>query len=430
MKKIKVPGFLKNPHLWLIILTVVILVLKLAIITVPWPELPPSDCMNPPLKTECALIFDEAHYIPAVRKIMMGQAANNEHPPLSKALMMLGIILFGDNPIGWRFFITLSGAASVYILGRLAMKLTGSWKIGLLAAALFAFDISSFNLSSIAMLDAPALAFSLLAALLFLQERYVFSALSMGLALLCKTSSLFILLALLIYKLLEQAYKQDSLAEAFRRWLSVTEKLVFISLALLLIGLAAYDYSVGAYATPFEHLDYILNYHSSLTFKEGDNVYMPLSWSNPIKPYPRMPYFVVTVTVDGKEYHPVAYYGMQTPLWWMTWLAIAMVSYMAYDSLRKRRFPNVEAFALTWIALTYFIYFPLAYIVHRWVYPFYFYSTLPMIAVSLPYILEGDRFSELMTYILLAVQIVWFIVWFPVKPQWLIDFLLMIGAPA
>jgi len=430
VKRIRVPDLLKNPHLWLIILTIVILALKLAIITVPWPELQPSDCINPPLKTECALIFDEAHYIPAVRKIMMGQPANNEHPPLSKALMILGIIVFGDNPIGWRFFISLCGAASIYILGRLAVKLTGSWRTGLLAAALFAFDISSFNLSSIAMLDAPALAFSLLAALLFLQERYVFSGLSMGLALLCKTSSLFILLALLVYNLLEQTHRYDSLAEAFRRWLSVTEKLVFISLAVLLIGLAAYDYGVGAYATPFEHLDYILNYHSSLTFKEGDNVYMPLSWSNPIKPYPRMPYFVVTVTVDGKEYHPVAYYGMQTPLWWMTWLVVAMVSYMAYESLRRRRFPSIETFVLTWIALTYFIYFPLAHIVHRWVYPFYFYSTLPIIAASLPYILEGDRFSELMTYVLLVVQIAWFIVWFPVKPQWLIDFLLALGAPA
>jgi len=425
----KLPPWLRNPHLWLIILSVVVLVLKLAIMSEPWPKLSPSECVEPPIKTDCALIFDEAHYIPAVRKMMKGVAVNNEHPPLSKALMILGIVVFGDNPVGWRFFITLSGAISVYLLGRLAFRLTGKWKTGLVAAALFAFDISAFNLSSIAMLDGPAMAFSLLAALLFLEKRYISSAASMGLALLCKTSSLFILIALLVYKLLEEAYSRERLIEALRSWLSIAEKVAFIALAVMLAGLAVYDYSLGAYTTPFEHLDYMLNYHSSLSFKEGDNVYLPLSWSNPIKPYPKMPYFVVTVTVDGKEYHPVAYYGMQTPLCWVTWLVMGVVAYMAYLCLKERRFPKVEAFILTWFAATYLIYFPIAYVLRRWVYPFYFYSTLPIIAVALPHVLEEDRFSELIMYIFIASQIAWFVVWFPVKPQWLIDFLLAIGAP-
>ncbi|MEM2744302.1 MAG: hypothetical protein QXX97_04330, partial [Nitrososphaerota archaeon] len=57
------------------------------------------------INTPDSFIFDEAHYIPAVRKMLSGEAANNEHPPLAKALMMYGIMFFGDNPFGWRIFI-------------------------------------------------------------------------------------------------------------------------------------------------------------------------------------------------------------------------------------------------------------------------------------------------------------------------------------
>ena len=420
-------AFLKDHRFWLIILTIGIALMKLAIIPNPWPELPPSKCMESPLETGCALIFDEAHYIPAVRKMLKGLAVNNEHPPLSKALMILGILIFGDNPYGWRTLITLSGALSIYLLGEIAYQLTGSKKLSLLAASFFAFDISSFNLSSIAMLDAPALMFSLLSALLFLRRRWILSGLVMGLALLSKTSSLFILAALLIYKLFERAYHVDRIDDALRKWVFIFERVAFAALAVMLAGLAIYDYSLNAYDTPFEHLDYILNYHSSLTFKEGDIVYMPLTWTNPFDQFPRMPYYAVSIEVDGKKYHTIAYFGLQTPLWWMTWLVIGYQLYTAYLDLRDKRFPSFELFTLTWIAANYLIYFPLAHIVRRWVYPFYFYMTVPVIALAFPRILEGERISELMLYIMLGAQVLWFIIWFPVKPQWLIDFLLTLN---
>jgi hypothetical protein len=147
-------------------------------------------------------------------------------------------------------------------------------------------------------------------------------------------------------------------------------------------------------------------------------------------PFPREAYFVVTVTVDGKEYHPIAYYGMQTPLWWMTWLVFAFSIYSSILSLGNKVFPDNEVLILSWISLTYLVFFPLAYILHRWVYPFYFYSTVPIIAIGLPYILGEDKFSKTILFFMTVVQVAWFIAWFPVKPQWLIDSLLAIGLPA
>jgi len=421
----------RNLKFWLALITLTIVVLKLIIIPYPWPELSPEECTNPPIEGgKCGFIFDEAHYIPAVRNMLKGWAANNEHPPLSKALMMLGILIFGDNPYGWRTFITLSGAASVYLVGLIAYELTGNKKLAVLASLFFGFDVSSFNISSIAMLDAPALMFSLLGALLLLRRKWILSGISLGLALLSKTSTPFVIAGLLFYALVESLHLKKDVKPALRRWVRILELTGFVAVAVMIAGLAVYDYGYGAFKTPFEHIDYILNYHSSLTFSSEDAVDMPLSWTNPINQFPRTPYFIVSVKVDGKEYHPIAYYGMQTPLWWMTWIVVAFAAYFAYVELREGELPRMELFILSWFAMNYLIYFPLAYVLHRWVYPFYFYVTVPMIAIGLPKTLLGDRISEYILYGLLLVQIAWFFLYFPVKPEWFTDFLLAVGAPA
>ncbi len=422
---------LNGLRLWLAAIALTILILKLLIIPYPWPDLQPSDCVTPPFNGgDCGFVFDEAHYIPAVRKMMWGEAANNEHPPLSKALMMFGMVLLGDNPYGWRIFITLTGAASVYLIGLLSYELTRSFKASMIASAFLGFDITSFNLSSIAMLDAPALMFSILGALLFFRRRLILSGVALGLAMLSKTSTPFVIAGILLYELLKDAHESEDVRSALKKWIKVFEKVGFTAAVVLLIGLAVYDYSYGAFSTPFEHLDYILSYHSSLTFSENDEVYLPLSWTNPLFPFPKRAYYVVSVTVDHQEtYHPIAYYGMQTPLWWMTWVVVVFSFYLAYTELREGDFPRLELFILCWFALNYLTFFPLAYVLHRWVYPFYFYMTVPVIAIGLPEILRGDRFSEGVLYGLLIIQIAWFFVYFPVKPQWFIDFLLRVGAP-
>jgi len=417
----------RDYRFWLIVLTVGVLAMKIAIIPYPWPELPPEECINPPLNEKCALIFDEAHYIPAARKLLRGKAVNNEHPPLSKALMILGILVFGDNPYGWRTLITITGAISIFFLGRIGYEISRDEKIALVSASLFAFDISSFNLSSIAMLDAPAMMFCLISTLLFLKKRWMWSGIAMGLALLSKMSSLFVLIALIVYKLFHDVYVCEDFFDGLRSWLKAAERTAIPAFIVMMIGLGVYDYIYGEYPTPFEHLDYMLSYHSSLTFKEGDVVYMPLSWTNPLKQFPRMPYYTITVEVDGKKYQPIAYYGMQTPLWWMTWLVAAFSAYFSYLDLRDGRYPSMEFFILVWFAANYLIYFPAAHILHRWVYPFYFYMTVPVIALGLPRVLLGEKISEIVLYLILAFQIAWFIVWFPVKPQWLIDLLLILG---
>ena len=72
------------------------------------------------------LMFDEVHYVPAARTLMaLSGPANIEHPPLGKELIAAGIMLFGDNSFGWRFFSTLAGTATVLGLFAIAWLIFG-----------------------------------------------------------------------------------------------------------------------------------------------------------------------------------------------------------------------------------------------------------------------------------------------------------------
>lgn len=432
--KQSLPRLLNGLRFWLVAITIFVTALKLLIIPYPWPELPPEACIEQlPSSGGCGFVFDEAHYVPAVRKMLMGQAANNEHPPLSKALMMLGILIFGDNPYGWRTLITLCGAVCVYLVGLVAYDLSGSRKLSIIASILFGFDITSFNISSIAILDAPALMFSLLGTLLLLRNRLISSGISLGLALLSKVSAFFVIMGLILYVFFKNLYESKlNMRLTLEKWIRTIELMGFTAATVFIIGLMVYDYAYNAYRTPFEHLAFIWNYHTMLTFdpQEMHKVDMPITWILPMMQFPKSPLYVVEVIIDSKRYHPIAYYSMQTPLWWMSWLVIGFSVYLMYLRLRDHEFPKMEIFIILWFTANYLIYFPLAYVFHRWVYPFYFCMTVPVIAIGLPMMFIGTGRFEYMLYAITLIQVAWFLVFFPVKPEWYLELLISLGLPA
>jgi dolichyl-phosphate-mannose--protein O-mannosyl transferase len=69
-----------------------------------------------------------------------GVAYEWTHPPLGKLLMTLGILAWGDTPLGWRFMSAVFGAlglGAVYLLG---LRLTGQRLVALVAATLTLVD--------------------------------------------------------------------------------------------------------------------------------------------------------------------------------------------------------------------------------------------------------------------------------------------------
>jgi len=401
---------LNKVRLILAFLTIIVFALKLVAIPHPWPSIPPEQCINE-AKVECAFVFDEAHYIRAVRKMMNGDwGVNLEHPPLAKLLIMLGIYLFGDNPWGWRVFPALSGAISIYLLGLIANQLTRDEKISLTAAALYGFDVTCFNLSAIAILEPTTLMFSLLGVLFYLRKKKYLAGLSFGLALLSKLTAAFIIASILFVELVVNLLQTDNYKEALRKWINVLERVGFTAFIFFIAILWIYDYQFNLYQTSFEHLDFMLRYHGEMLHPNPNEGAPPLSWTNPLFPFPKRAYYV---TGDKT----IAYYGLQTPLWWMTWVVVGYSLYILIMELRSGRIPLTELFILSWFSFTYLVYFYIVLL--RPVYPFYFYMTVPAIAIGFPKMLRGERITELILHSILAVQILWFIIYFPVKPLWL-----------
>lgn len=75
------------------------------------------------------------------------------HPPLGKVLIGLGELLFGMNSMGWRFASLVAGTMLVFLVIRLARRLSRSTLVGAMAGILVTFDGLAFVMSRLALLD-------------------------------------------------------------------------------------------------------------------------------------------------------------------------------------------------------------------------------------------------------------------------------------
>lgn len=98
--------------------------------------------------------FDEVHYLPAAREYWaLGKFVNREHPLLGKELIALGLQMFGDRPLGWRFVTSLAGAATLFAGMRGLWFATHSRFATLAYGVLLASGFYVFVNARIAMLD-------------------------------------------------------------------------------------------------------------------------------------------------------------------------------------------------------------------------------------------------------------------------------------
>jgi dolichyl-phosphate-mannose--protein O-mannosyl transferase len=144
--------------------------------------------------------FDEVHYLPAARELLMlGEFTNREHPLVGKELIALGIALFGDNPVGWRLLPTLFGALALFAAMRALWFGTLSRFATLAYGLLLATGFHLFIHARIAMLDIFYLAFLSLAAWQFTAAirqpeegrwRLVLAGMALGLAMGAKWNAL------------------------------------------------------------------------------------------------------------------------------------------------------------------------------------------------------------------------------------------------
>ncbi|MFJ8110315.1 dolichyl-phosphate-mannose--protein mannosyltransferase [Streptomyces sp. NPDC096132] len=90
-------------------------------------------------------------------------AAYVVHPPVGKYVIGLGELMFGFNPLGWRFMTALLGTLAVLMLCRIGRRIFRSTFLGCLAGALMAVDGLAFVMSRTALLDGVLMFFVLAA---------------------------------------------------------------------------------------------------------------------------------------------------------------------------------------------------------------------------------------------------------------------------
>ncbi len=99
-------------------------------------------------------IFDEIYYTRTVYEFLHGlQSYENTHPPFGKILIMIGTLLFGTTPFGFRFMGTFIGIMMLPFLYLLGRNLTHSRVLGGFITFLFAFDFMHFTQTRIATID-------------------------------------------------------------------------------------------------------------------------------------------------------------------------------------------------------------------------------------------------------------------------------------
>jgi dolichyl-phosphate-mannose-protein mannosyltransferase len=97
--------------------------------------------------------FDEQLFVPNARRYLLAEADDNDHPPLGKLFIAVGLLLFGDNPTGWRAASVIFGLQSLVVAAALARALFADRRAGWYAAAFLAGDGFFLAYARTALLD-------------------------------------------------------------------------------------------------------------------------------------------------------------------------------------------------------------------------------------------------------------------------------------
>lgn len=98
--------------------------------------------------------FDEIYHARTAYEMIHGlYCYENTHPPLGKAIMAIGILIFGMCPFGWRFMGTLFGVIMLPVMYLIARKLTDKTWLSTVITLLFALDFMHFTQTRIATID-------------------------------------------------------------------------------------------------------------------------------------------------------------------------------------------------------------------------------------------------------------------------------------
>jgi predicted membrane-bound dolichyl-phosphate-mannose-protein mannosyltransferase len=338
----------QKEYFWIALLTLLVLAMHFAII------LSPND-----------IVLDEFFYVNDARHIISGDAQlRAEHPTLGQLLITAGMLVFGDNGLGWRFVAVLMGSANIFLLYLICRQLTLSRRTSFLASFLLALENVTFVQSSVAMLDVFSLFFMLLAFWLYLKGKYPLAAVAGAFSVLSKLTGASGFIVIGLHWLITRR-------DHWRLFLlsMLLAPLLFLEL------LPLFDFAVtGELVNPFWHIRNMITLSGSITFKTAP--YHP-STSRPWE-------WLIFIKVMPYNYDP-DYLAVISPTLWAL-----IIPTTVYTCWLIKKGSDAGLFSLLWFASTYLILIPLELITDRVTYPFYFFPAVGAVCIGL-----GMGFSQL-----------------------------------
>jgi dolichyl-phosphate-mannose-protein mannosyltransferase len=370
-----------------------------------------------------ALIFDEAYYVNAARRLLgwtvpagapyvdapAGIDPNSEHPPLGKVLIAASMRLFGDDPIGWRLPSLVAGLVIIVAVYLLVRSTTHNAWLAVYAAGVAMLDNLLMVHSRIATLDILFLAPLMVGAVLVVRRQWVWAGVACGIAVLVKTPASFGLLALVALILVVPG------GGRFLRRVVRAGVVGGVALVVATAGLWFLDVRFTTYDNPVSHVRHISSYGFDLSRAGGpvNSESDPWQWlSNDVQ----IPYFRVdTNEVAGGEVvttKPEIYFrGAMNPA--LSGIAMVALFYSAWRWFRRR--DALACWAVVWSAGVFLPYAALALISHRISYLFYALPLVPAYAVAASLLLWHEGLPRACRWGFAVALVLGFLAYFPFR---------------
>ena len=376
--------------------------------------------------------FDEIYYAFTAQEMAKGNRAGWEightapqgfayewsHPHLGKELSAIGILIFGDNTFGWRFFQALFGGFGTLFIYLLGKELFLSKRAGLIAAFLFTFESFIFVLSRIAMVDIFLMSFILLASLFLVKyartPKIAFLLLSgffCGAAISVKWSGIYALeflaassFLLIFYR---EAYSEIGKKGSFYfQFVKIIPKIFLVFVIIPFVVYLATYIPFFLYGNSFSDFISLQNnmygYHKGLT---ATHPYQSSWWKWPLLLRP-----VYLYLGSGKE-ESAHIYAIGNPFIW--WSGCVFLILSVVQVIRK------ELPALAFVTLSVFAYWlPWALSPRKLVFLYHFLASLPFVILIIAYFLDllwsKSYYGRAFVLVYLAIALGMFIYFYPI----------------
>ncbi len=346
------------------------------------------------LGTPKGFVFDEVYYVDGARDYLAhGVEISGDdpefvvHPPVGKWLIALGIKLFGDNEVGWRFMGALLGSAMIVLIALIAHRLFRNSYITIAASALMAMDGLALVHSRTALLDIYLSFFILLATYFFLARWHWWAGIALGLAVATKWSGLYFL-ALFAVVALYRAFAHNTGRDLIKPTLKTAAQ---YGLAPILIYITSWsgwftssrgwarDYSENIITSFLHYHSQMLGFHTGLVEKHS---YQSNPWSWLIMGRPTSFYYETPKTC-GADRCSQEVLALGTPLlWWLGTIALAVVLGFWIRSIAVKRYEPPLNLILAGMAAGYLPWF---FFQERTVFTFYAIVFQPFLILAIVY---------------------------------------------